>query len=134
MLREQPRRSGTKVTWSTHHEQSKTGFLTSGRRSLSFLMLTVSGRAPGHDQSDSRKKVLAGHTHLRSLDGVQNMYEFLLFTCPSMQTPPGGLLSVSPSLGTFLFSPPQPICLCIPEGLPQNLQFLCLLSVSSPEL
>ena len=36
---------------------------------LSLVMLPVSGRAPGHDQYDSRINVPAGHTHTGSLDG-----------------------------------------------------------------
>lgn len=53
-------------------------------------MLTVSGRAPGHDQSDDpRKKVPAGHSHTRSLSELQNVSSLSHVYLSSMQNQPG---------------------------------------------
>lgn len=56
--------------------------------SLSSAMLTVSGRAPGHDQSDPRKKVPAGQSHTRSLAELQNVSSLSHVYLSSMQNQP----------------------------------------------
>lgn len=46
---------------------------------LPLIMLSVSGRVPGHDQYDSGINITAGHTHAGSLDGDTRH----VFTSPS---------------------------------------------------
>lgn len=81
--------------------------------SFSSVMLTVSGRASGHDQSDPRTKVPACYSHTRSLAGPQNVSSLSHFYLFSMQNQLGKASRCLPFslLPQPLFSASQRSCL-----------------------